>query len=144
MAYLILYKMLKDLEEKLKEKQIRPTAMRLLVLEIFSTREAALSLSELEGSFEKADRITLYRTLKTFEENGLVHSIEDGTGATKYALCEEGCECAPEDLHVHFHCNSCKQTFCLTKVAIPSFQLPAKFSLEEVNLMAKGICADCR
>ena len=135
--------MLKDLEEKLKEKQIKPTAVRLLVLEIFSTREAALSLSELEASFEKADRITLYRTLKTFEEKGLVHSIEDGTGATKYALCEEGCECAPEDLHVHFHCNSCKKTFCLPKVAIPSFQLPARFSLEEVNLMAKGICADC-
>ena len=117
--------------------------MRLLVLEILTARKTAISLNELEAAFEKADRITLYRTLKTFQEKGVVHSIEDGTGSTKYALCEEGCECAPEDLHVHFHCSSCQKTFCLPKVGIPAFQLPARFELEEVNLVAKGICADC-
>jgi Fur family ferric uptake transcriptional regulator len=136
--------MVKELEIKLKDKQIRPTAMRLLVLETLQNQEAAVSLQDLEVAFEKADRITLYRTLKTFEEKGLIHSIEDGTGATKYALCEEGCACAPEDLHVHFHCHHCQKTFCLPKIGIPPFSLPANFSLEEISLTAKGICADCR
>ena len=134
---------IKELEKLLSARQIKPTAMRLLVLEYLQQQNAAVSLKEAEDAFEKADRITLYRTLKTFEEKGLIHHIEDGSGATKYALCEEGCQCAPEDLHVHFHCNSCQKTICLPKVGIPAFQLPARFNLQEINLMAKGICADC-
>ena len=132
------------LEEKLYKKHIRPTAMRLLVLETLSGQKTAISLSNLEKSFENSDRITLYRTLKTFKENGLVHRIDDGTGAPKYALCEEGCDCDIErDLHVHFHCKMCNETFCLPKYKIPEIGLPEKFRPEEANLVVKGICAKC-
>ena len=118
--------------------------MRLLVLKALSVQYAAISLSELEKQFEKSDRITLYRTLKTFQENGLVHSIDDGTGAPKYALCEEGCECNIErDLHVHFHCRVCSETFCLPKYKIPEIELPSMFKGEEANLVVKGICGKC-
>ncbi|QYH39221.1 transcriptional repressor [Algoriphagus sp. NBT04N3] len=136
--------MIKELENKLKEKDIRPTAMRLLVLEALSGQEAAISLSDLEKAFEKSDRVTLFRTLKTFQENGLVHSIDDGTGAPKYALCEEGCECNIErDLHVHFHCRVCSETFCLPKYKIPEINLPTNFNGEEANLVVKGGCGKC-
>ncbi|SFW26932.1 Fur family transcriptional regulator, ferric uptake regulator [Sinomicrobium oceani] len=136
--------MIKELEIKLKQKGIRPTAMRLLVLEALSGQEAAVSLSDLEEVFEKSDRVTLYRTLKTFQENGLVHSIDDGTGAPKYALCEEGCECNIEqDLHVHFHCRMCRETFCLPKYKIPDIDLPGEFIPEEANLVVKGVCGKC-
>ncbi|WP_217652330.1 Fur family transcriptional regulator [Sinomicrobium oceani] len=135
---------MKELEIKLKQKGIRPTAMRLLVLEALSGQEAAVSLSDLEEVFEKSDRVTLYRTLKTFQENGLVHSIDDGTGAPKYALCEEGCECNIEqDLHVHFHCRMCRETFCLPKYKIPDIDLPGEFIPEEANLVVKGVCGKC-
>uniref|UniRef100_UPI00404844B3 Fur family transcriptional regulator n=1 Tax=Roseivirga sp. TaxID=1964215 RepID=UPI00404844B3 len=136
--------MIKELEIKLKNRGIRPTAMRLLVLEALTAQETAISLSDLEKTFEKSDRITLYRTLKTFQENSLVHSIDDGTGAPKYALCEEGCECDIErDLHVHFHCKVCSETFCLPKYKIPDIKLPANFKAEEANLVVKGICGKC-
>lgn len=136
--------MIKEFETTLSKKNIRPTAMRLLVLETLSYLKAAISLSELEKSFEKSDRITLYRTLKTFQEKGLVHSIDDGTGAPKYALCEEGCECDMEkDLHVHFHCRICNETFCMPKYKIPEIELPVKFKAEEANLVVKGVCANC-
>lgn len=135
--------MIKELENKLKEKQVRSTTMRLLVLEMLSRQASAISLQDLEAAFEKADRITLYRTLKTFEQKGVVHSIEDGTGATKYALCEPGCECAPHDLHVHFHCSGCAETYCLPKSRIPDLNLPAGYELEEVNLVVKGTCSRC-
>lgn len=135
--------MIKELENRLKEKQVRPTAMRLLVLEMLSQQNAASSLHDLEAAFERADRITLYRTLKTFEEKGLVHSIEDGTGATKYALCAPGCACAPQDLHVHFHCSGCAETYCLPKSKIPDINLPVGYQLEEINLVVKGTCSRC-
>ena len=136
--------MIKELEDRLNQKDIRPTAMRLLVLEALAGQETAISLSDLEKAFEKSGRVTLFRTLKTFQENRLVHSIDDGTGAPKYALCEEGCECNIErDLHVHFHCRVCSETFCLPKYKIPEIELPSMFKGEEANLVVKGICGKC-
>ncbi|MBI1780601.1 MAG: transcriptional repressor [Sphingobacteriales bacterium] len=131
------------MEFKLAAKGVKSTAMRLLVMEVLSKQGAAISLSQLEQFFEKADRITLYRTLKTFEVKKIIHSIDDGTGAIKYALCVEGCECHPEDLHVHFHCSKCKRTYCLTDNIIPPINLPQKFVLEEINLVIKGLCENC-
>ena len=136
--------MIQELEVKLNKKNIRSTAMRLLVLEVLLGQKAAISLTDLEKSFEKSDRVTLYRTLKTFQEHGLVHSIDDGTGAPKYALCAEGCKCDLErDLHIHFHCRVCRETFCLPKYKIPEIGLPEKFRPEEANLVVKGVCAKC-
>ncbi|HET8859875.1 Fur family transcriptional regulator [Marivirga sp.] len=135
---------IRELEKNLQEKNIRPTAMRLLVLEALLGQEVAISLTDLEKEVEKSDRVTLFRTLKTFQENGLVHSIDDGTGAPKYALCEEGCECNIEsDLHVHFHCHVCNETLCLPKYKIPEIKLPKNFISEEANLVVKGVCEKC-
>lgn len=132
-----------ELEKKLKIKKVRPTAMRLLVLKTLQQQNFALSLQDLETHFEKADKVTLYRTLRTFEEKGIIHSIEDGTGAKKYALCQEGCECSLEDMHVHFFCNSCKNTICLPKHGIPELNLPEGFLSIETDLLVKGVCQEC-
>ena len=63
--------MKKDFDDKLNSKNIKPTAMRQLVLKVLSEQAAAISLADLEQKFEKADKVTLYRTLKTFEESKL-------------------------------------------------------------------------
>ncbi len=117
--------------------------MRQLVFKVLSEKATALSLADLEQHFEKADKVTLYRTLKTFEENKLIHSIDDGTGSIKYALCKEACHCNPEDLHVHFLCTNCRQTFCLTDIPVPNVDLPVDFSVESVNMVIKGKCSNC-
>lgn len=136
--------MKKALTDKLISKQIKPTAMRELVLKILSEQTNALSLADIEGMFDKADKVTLYRTLKTFKEKKLIHSIDDGTGSVKYALCEETCQCKPEDLHVHFFCTKCQHTYCLFDVSIPNISLPVNFKLETINMVVKGICASCK
>lgn len=130
-------------ENTLEKNNIKPTVMRLLVLESLNRQENAVSISDIEADFEKVDRITLYRTLKTFEEHKLIHSIDDGTGVPKYALCEQGCECKPQDLHLHFHCNHCKRTYCLTELHIPEFKLPRKFIANEINMVVRGLCDRC-
>ncbi|WP_228491891.1 Fur family transcriptional regulator [Prolixibacter sp. NT017] len=136
--------MQETLDHRLTERNIKPTAVRLLVLKAFMAQEAAIGLADLENRFDHADKTTLYRTLKTFEEHKLIHSIDDGTGALKYALCEETCDCAPEDLHVHFLCTVCNKTFCLNDTPIPQINLPTDFSLDSVNMVVKGLCSDCR
>ena len=81
---------------------------------------------------------------KTFEEKAIVHQIDDGTGISKYALCEIGCNCEIEqDLHLHFHCSNCSETFCLTEHKIPHINLPEGYFAEDVNLVVKGICEKC-
>tara|TARA_B100000745_G_C19854122_1_gene283850 strand:+ start:97 stop:531 length:435 start_codon:yes stop_codon:yes gene_type:complete len=133
-----------ETEQRLVEKNIRLTPMRILVLNVLMKSEVTMSLSDIERSFEKSDRVTIYRTLKTFEKKGLVHSIIDSAGTPKYAACEVGCTCHMErDLHVHFQCRGCDETFCLPTHKIPKISLPEKFIGEEVNLVVKGLCVKC-
>lgn len=131
-------------ERLLTIKGIAPTAMRILVLEHLQKQTAAVSLLDLEKGFRHADRTTLYRTLKTFEEKGLIHGIQDGTDATKYALCADACkEGSHYDLHLHFYCYGCKQTYCLPRHQVPEISVPENFQLKELNLIARGLCDRC-
>jgi Fur family ferric uptake transcriptional regulator len=131
------------IEEKLLLKKVKPTAMRLLVMEYFVNESTATSLRQLESHFDHSDMSTLYRTLKTFVEHNILHTIDDGSGTIKYAKCIDGCICEPQDLHYHFHCLACKKTICLTEQSIPSVQLPKNYSMSEANMVVKGICAEC-
>ena len=130
-------------ENILKDRKIKPTAVRLLVLRELMEIDKAVSLKDLEQLLAHSDKSTIFRTLKTFEQQKLIHSIADGSGITKYALCLESCEGMPQDQHFHFHCTSCEATFCLPKQSIPLVQLPPKFTITQANLVLKGVCANC-
>lgn len=134
-----------EVESLLNSKKINPTSNRMLVLDYLLEQNSAVSLSDMEKGLAPVDRITVYRTLKTFEEQGLVHSIDDGSGAPKFALCADDCGVNQHhDLHVHFHCNKCNETTCLPDTNLPDIALPQGFRSDEVNLIVKGICRKCR
>ncbi|MFA8450749.1 MAG: Fur family transcriptional regulator [Bacteroidales bacterium] len=131
-------------EKFFKSKKLRLTAMRLLIFKSLLRRSNAFALTDVENELELIDRTTLYRTIKKFEEKGIVHQIDDGTGIIKYALCKEGCTCDLEnDLHLHFHCVKCGETTCLTDYRIPKISIPEGFVAENVNLVVKGVCNKC-
>tara|TARA_R110002050_G_scaffold131799_3_gene253686 strand:+ start:3585 stop:4001 length:417 start_codon:yes stop_codon:yes gene_type:complete len=135
---------MENLEKILEANNVKPTAMRLLVLQFLLNKKVAVSLTNIEEYFDNSDRTTLYRTLKTFVKNGVAHQIDDGTGIKKYAVCEENCNCEMDtDLHLHFHCTNCNETVCLTEHKIPHINLPEGFEAENVNLVVKGICDKC-
>ncbi|MDR2122315.1 MAG: transcriptional repressor [Flavobacteriaceae bacterium] len=135
--------MSKQLEKILKQKEINPTAMRLLVLEYFLKQNSALSLSDLESNFDYSDRTTLFRTLKTFEKKGLLHSIND-KHTTVYALCPDDCsEEQHVDSHIHFCCECCKKIFCLPTVKKPNVDIPSDFEVEKLDIIAHGLCKEC-
>lgn len=133
-----------EIEKTLENKSVRPTAMRILIYKYMAEKEITVALTDIEHAFAKAERTTLYRTLKTFEEKGIVHQIDDGTGVSKYALCEPGCNCElDQDLHLHFHCSNCDETVCLTEHKIPHINLPEGYIAEDANLVITGICEKC-
>ncbi|EID73670.1 Fur family transcriptional regulator [Imtechella halotolerans] len=134
--------MKKDTENKLLNKNTKPTSMRILVYDFLAAQKVALSLSEIEEQLHFADRITIYRTLKTFEEKGIIHGVQENS-TTKYILCSDDCgEDTHKDWHLHFYCKMCKQTTCREHI-IFSEGMAGEFRIDEVRLFAKGICEDC-
>lgn len=129
----------------LKVGKLRSTTVRKLVLkEFLEAGSTAISSYEIENKFENLDRITIYRTLKTFEEVGIIHKAVDISGRSKYALCTKDCSTHQhEDHHAHFYCKKCEKTVCLDDVKIPRPTLPANFQLEESQLVLSGFCGGC-
>lgn len=130
----------------LSDFDLRPTHCRLDVLSTFQGFDYALSQGDIEQKLsDKYDRVTIYRTLKTFLTQGLLHKVLDDNGGVKYALCKELCHQGDHQHdHVHFKCNQCGQTTCLETVHIPSIVLPAGFSKQESNLLIQGVCNSCQ
>ncbi len=128
----------------LKNHNLRVTPFRTEVLSLFANAGKALSSQELEARLYDADRITLYRTIKSFEEKGIIHKAIDGTLTQKYALCEAECnEHHHHDEHVHFHCDKCENTFCLDHIYVPHVQLPSGFTVKKTNMVVSGVCEKC-
>lgn len=133
------------LVKRLKSHNLRKTPVRQRVLSVFmESQGVALSNSDIEDTVENLDRITLYRTLKTFEERGIIHQAIDGTGITKYALCSEMCtEHHHRDVHAHFFCTSCNRTTCLEDIPVPEPKLNEGFRISSAQLVLNGMCDDC-
>jgi Fur family ferric uptake transcriptional regulator len=130
----------------LSEHGLKNTPVRRKVLSFMEERKHAVSHAELEGAFNgDADRVTLYRALNTLEEKGIVHKVLDLNGIARYAMCQDACTVhIHNDQHLHFHCNNCKNVFCLSVDDYPEVILPAGFMLSKIQLSAEGICDNCK
>jgi Fur family ferric uptake transcriptional regulator len=122
------------------------TDSRVQILGLFYNNEGALAHADIEKKTSDAiDRVTIYRTLQTFEEKGLIHSIPTADNSVKYALCKEQCEDGHHhDNHVHFICDACGKTICLDDVLVPEVKLPKGFQVQQSNMVVNGICGDCK
>jgi Fur family transcriptional regulator, ferric uptake regulator len=129
----------------LEKHNLRKTSIRSEVLAMFMDKPFALSHANIEDVFgKKYDRVTIYRTLHSFEENGLIHKVPDDTGVLKYAMCLEACTShSHHDEHIHFFCNRCSRTYCLA-IHIPSVSLPSGYEISGLSLTAYGVCVECR
>ena len=133
-------------ESLLRDHSLRLTGSRAEILSIFFQEGRAMSQREIESVMEKScDRVTIYRTLSTFMDNGLLHKVLDNSGVTKFALCSLDCEEKHEHQHdhVHFKCTNCGKTLCVDEVRLPEFQLPEGYASSEIYVLIQGTCANC-
>ncbi|HEV7348955.1 Fur family transcriptional regulator [Telluribacter sp.] len=131
-------------KDTLKDHNLRSTSCREDILDTFLSKEVALSHGDIENYLgERFDRVTIYRTLKTFLEKGIIHKVLDDEGV-RYALCKDHCsEHDHHHDHIHFKCIQCGQTNCLANVHIPAVQLPDGYRANELNLLIQGRCPAC-
>ncbi len=136
---------IKQTQDILRSNGLRKTIVREEVLGLFLETPIALSHSEVEEKFEgRFDRVTVYRTLKSFEKKGLIHKVIDDGAVVKYASCSTNCsEHSHHDDHVHFKCEVCLQTVCLHDVPVQHFNLPLGFKAKEYQLLITGVCDKC-
>jgi Fur family ferric uptake transcriptional regulator len=130
----------------LKRNQLSVTDSRKKILELFLTSPGALAHADIEkNTGEVFDRVTVYRTLQTFVEKGIIHNIPTTDNSILYALCKHDCEAGHHhDNHVHFICDKCSKTICLDDVTIPEVKLPKGFTPKHAEMVVNGVCDDCK
>lgn len=126
-------------------RSLRVTPCRVFVLKEF-LKKGSHSFSELElekrakGNF---DRVTIYRTLKTFIDSDILHKVMDDDNHLKYAYCRDHDHEKHNHDHVHFKCQNCNTTNCLDDVSIAHLELPKGYVKKEINYLVIGICPEC-
>ena len=129
----------------LKNYGLSITESRKQILALFTNSKGALSHADIENNASvNFDRVTIYRTLQTFVEKGIIHTIPTADNSVLYALCKDACkEGQHHDNHIHFICDNCDITFCLDNVTIPSVVLPEGFRVKQSDVVISGTCKNC-
>jgi Fur family transcriptional regulator, ferric uptake regulator len=129
----------------LKANSLSITDSRKTILELFQNSKGALAHADIENkTASQFDRVTIYRTLQTFVDKGIIHTIPTPDNSVKYALCKDSCgQGHHHDNHIHFICDKCAVTYCLDHVQIPQVALPAGFVYTQTDVLVSGICKNC-
>ena len=70
----------------LKDYKLRQTDCREEILQVFMSKPHALAHADVEGQLtEQFDRVSVYRTLKTFLDKGIIHKVLDDEGGVTLA-----------------------------------------------------------
>ncbi|TAG14016.1 MAG: transcriptional repressor [Sphingobacteriia bacterium] len=131
--------------DTLKKHQLSVTDARKNILSLFSESGNALAHANIEKqSSAEFDRVTIYRTLQTFVEKGIIHTIPSSDNSVKYALCKDECAAGHHhDDHIHFICDFCGITYCLDQITVPKIKLPNGFKATQTDLIVSGTCNKC-
>ncbi|MDZ7608215.1 MAG: transcriptional repressor [Cyclobacteriaceae bacterium] len=133
-----------DYKKLLKTHELRVTDCRIDVLDKFHHSSYAMSFKDLEEDLAEYDRVTLYRTLHSFIDKGLLHRIPGDEGFASYALCPQECgNHGHHHDHVHFKCKLCGHIECLPDFSIPKVEVP-EYEINEQSLVLNGVCKICK
>ena len=133
------------IENLLENKKLRLTPFRKEVLEVFTNTPNAISIADIEAKLKQFDRITLYRTIKSFIEKGVIHEIVMPGDIKKLALCPQGCSSENHvhtTQHIHFRCKVCENIFCIDLNQFPEVVIP-KFKIDTIEIQGTGTCEGC-
>jgi Fur family ferric uptake transcriptional regulator len=127
----------------LKEKGLKLTPQRRLIVEIIHDAEAHLTAEDIISYVEKkmpgVNKSTIYRTLELLEETGCVFKSISGDHSI-YHHAEEG-------HHHHLVCRKCSKTMdCNETLFVPVENLLAEkygFRTSFKHVVISGLCEEC-
>jgi Fur family ferric uptake transcriptional regulator len=142
-------KIVKNFEEKLKNKGYRNTEQRQAVLSaIIDNQGRHLSTEEIYDIVKEVSPeiglATVYRTLLLLEEMKLIHKIDFNDGRSRYELTKSN----EEHLHHHLVCTQCGSINEVKEDLLGQLedQIYNKNGFLVTNHSVKfyGICSDCQ
>ena len=120
----------------------RNTPAKNAILTLLKTANTALSQDMIETEIKgEMDRVTIYRVLNSFCEDGITHRILADDGKYYFALCLNCGEEKHDHDHFHFRCLSCQKVECLQeKVTVT---LPQGYVQKNISSWVTGHCRSC-
>lgn len=120
----------------------RNTPAKAAILSLLKDANAALSQEMIETEIKgEMDRVTIYRVLNSFCEDGITHKILADDGKYYFALCHSCDEHRHDHDHFHFRCMSCQKVECLEEQVTVS--LPEGYVQKSITSWVTGHCKNC-
>ncbi|MDO4561195.1 MAG: Fur family transcriptional regulator [bacterium] len=132
-----------NIEKILSGAGLRTTRQRRVILELLFRQGSPMSHSEILSMIDDhLDRVTLYRTLETLKNSGIVHQVQGIDGVWRFCAHEQDTDGCPGD-HPHFLCLSCGRMFCLPDQKMPRVNVPEGMQVEGKQFVVYGTCPGC-
>ena len=120
----------------------RNTPSKQAVLELLQTAKRAMNQDDIVQQVKDSmDRVTVYRILNSFCNDGYIHRIVGDDGRNYFAMCIDCKEHHHRHDHFHFRCTTCEKVECLHEEV--QVRVPKGYVLETVNCMLTGTCGAC-
>lgn len=128
------------LTEMLQAKGIRPSAQRIGVLGIVANSHRHPSAEDIYSNLSKLylslSRTTVYNSLKTLTEKGLLRELEIESGCSRYDM-------AQQPAHSHFICRRCSRIYGMPMPGNLAEWMSPRFDIDSVDVTFRGLCPDC-
>lgn len=132
-----------DASSLLGMKNLARTPCRVEILRALISAGSALSENEIRQTLKQGyDRTTIYRTLRSFLSQGIIHSVAIEGHDIRYALSKVS-DCQSGNVHVHFHCYQCAGVFCINGSNFVKPAIPESFLAKNYDLIINGVCNKC-
>ena len=133
----------KQARRMLKTAKLYCTESRLTILGILAKADKPLSQDQIAGRSgrKQFDKVTIYRTLESLLQVGLVHKAFMEKRAWHFELAHN---CTEHQCHPHFTCSNCGDTHCLTEISLPMAKSPHQgFVIHRQQVRLEGLCPKC-
>ena len=87
------------------------------------------------------DRVTIYRTLQTFEAVGLISKMVDHKGNCLYMFNHK--DHSNLSMHPHLRCKECGKVICLPCLPHEYLEELKKYKIDKMYFLMEGICPEC-
>ena len=126
----------------LKSAGLYHTENRVLILKILFNARKPISQESISSKSEKHfDKVTIYRTLESLINAGIVHKAFINKRASHYELAHR---CTEKQCHPHFTCTKCGSTHCLVGLSMPMAAANYKgFTITHQQVHLEGFCPAC-
>ena len=131
------------IKEKLHKKHLKVTPARVHLISLLEDSNSAVSFSDIQDKLVQYDRVTIYRSLNTLEDKGLIHKVQSDNNESYFALCEDSCTTHDHHHdHIHFSCKTCNKITCVPIKNEIKLDLKG-YEVEEIKILVEGKCNKC-